>query len=137
VSLIRSRCARGLAAIVVAAAGMSTGACTRPADTDPQLDVTWSLRPEAPVVGPATLTVTVGTPSGSPVTGAVVRLEGHMSHPGMAPILADASERAPGVYEIPFAFTMAGDWALLVSATRADGARVERRIDVAGVRSSQ
>jgi hypothetical protein len=55
----------------------------------------------------------------------------------MAPILADARARGPGVYEIPFVFTMAGDWALLVSVTLADGARAERRIDVAGVRSSQ
>jgi hypothetical protein len=96
--------------------------------------VTWSLTPATGGVGPATLTVTLRDPSGSPVKGARVHLEGQMSHAGMAPVLADASEREPGVYEIPFAFTMQGDWALLVSIVLPDGARLERRIDVANVR---
>jgi hypothetical protein len=82
------------------------------------------------------LTVTLRDRSGAPVTAATVRLEGYMSHAGMAPVLADGTERAPGVYEIPFAFTMQGDWALLVSAALPDGTRMERRIDVANVRPS-
>ena len=57
-----------------------------------------------------------------------------MSHPGMAPVIVNGAERAPGVYEIPFAFTMAGDWVLLVAVTLTDGSRAERRIDVANVR---
>ena len=65
-----------------------------------------------------------------------MRLEGHMSHAGMAPVLAEAAERAPGIYEIPFSFPMPGDWVLLVSAATTDGARLERRIDVAHVRPS-
>jgi hypothetical protein len=63
-----------------------------------------------------------------------VRLQGHMSHPGMTPIAADAAERAPGVYVADFAFTMRGDWALLVSVTAASGPRLEQRIDVRDVR---
>jgi hypothetical protein len=59
-----------------------------------------------------------------------------MTHAGMAPVQADASERAPGVYDLTFAFTMQGDWVLLVSAVLKDGTRVEQRIDVAGVRPS-
>jgi hypothetical protein len=59
-----------------------------------------------------------------------------MSHPGMAPVLADAAERAPGIYKVPFEFTMQGDWVLLVSAVLHDATRVERRIDVANVRPS-
>jgi hypothetical protein len=88
----------------------------------------------AAVVGPATLTVTVRDRTGVPVTNAAVRLEGHMSHPGMAPVLADGVQRKPGVYEVPFAFTMQGDWVLLVTATLPDGRRTERRVDVANVR---
>jgi hypothetical protein len=57
-----------------------------------------------------------------------------MSHVGMAPVLADASEREQGVYRVPFAFTMRGDWALLVTIVLPDGVRVERRIDVANVK---
>jgi YtkA-like len=113
-----------------------SGACARPNDAGPRLEVTWKLRPETPSVGPTTLTVTLRDTAGAPVEGARVRLEGHMTHAGMAPVLANASERAPGVYDLPFAFTMQGDWVLLVSAVLKDGARVEQRIDVAGVRPS-
>jgi len=100
----------------------------------PRVDVAWTLSPSVPSVGPATLTITLRGPGDSAVTGAAVRLESHMSHAGMAPIVADARERTPGVYDLPFAFTMPGDWVLLVSATLPGGARVERRIDVANVK---
>jgi hypothetical protein len=111
-------------------------ACGRGRHVDSTLNLTWTLRPAAPVVGPAVLTVTLRDRAGAPVEGATVRLEGHMSHAGMAPVLADATQRAAGVYEVPFAFTMQGDWVLLVSAGLRDGRRVERRIDVANVRPS-
>jgi hypothetical protein len=52
----------------------------------------------------------------------------------MAPVVAAAQEHEPGVYDVPFAFTMQGDWVLLVSVALPDGGRVERRIDVANVR---
>jgi hypothetical protein len=110
------------------------GACGRRSQADSTLNLTWTLRPAEPVVGPAVLTVTLRDRAGAPLQGATVRLEGHMSHAGMAPVLADATQRAPGVYEVPFAFTMQGDWVLLVSAALPDGTRVERRIDVANVR---
>ena len=63
-----------------------------------------------------------------------MRLEAHMSHPGMAPIVADGREQNPGVYDLPFTFTMQGDWALLVSVQLPGGERLARRIDVANVR---
>jgi hypothetical protein len=110
------------------------GACGRRSQADSTLNLTLTLRPAEPVVGPAVLTVTLRDRAGAPLQGATVRLEGHMSHAGMAPVLADATQRAPGVYEVPFAFTMQGDWVLLVSAALPDGTRVERRIDVANVR---
>jgi len=66
-----------------------------------------------------------------------VKLEAHMSHAGMAPVLANASEGTAGLYAVPFTFTMQGDWVLLVSAVLPDGTRVERRIDVANVRPSE
>jgi hypothetical protein len=119
--------------LALVAASLSSG-CGRRHPPGPTLDLTWSLRPQPPIVGPASLTVTLRDPHGVPLHGARVRLEGHMSHVGMAPVFADALERAPGVYELSFALTMRGDWVLLVSATLADGARVEKRIDVANVR---
>jgi hypothetical protein len=108
--------------------------CRKTAAADQDIDLTWTLSPAPPAVGPATLTVTLQRSSGEPLAGAAVQLEGHMTHPGMAPVLADGSERAPGVYDLPFTFTMQGDWALLVSVVTPWDARIERRIDVANVR---
>ena len=39
-----------------------------------------------------------------------------------------------GVYEAELQFTMRGDWILLVGGTLPDGAAINHRIDVAGVR---
>ncbi len=93
----------------------------------------WSLAPSPPLVGDAILTLHVRDDNGHPVQGATLRVEGHMSHPGMAPVLAQAAERRPGVYEAAMAFTMRGDWILLVSGTLAGGESIEHRIDVPGV----
>lgn len=117
-------------------AAASAVACRQNARAEPQIQWSWRITPAAPVVGPATLTITIHQPSGDPVDGAAVHLEAHMSHPGMAPVLASATRRAAGTYDIPFAFTMRGDWVLLVSMELADGRRIERRIDVANVRTA-
>jgi hypothetical protein len=133
---IRSRLALTLLAAGPLSVGLLSGACGRTAPPAPALDVTWSLAPTPSVVGPSTLTVTVRDPAGAPVAGATVRLEADMSHAGMAPMFADATERGPGVYEMPFSFTMRGDWVLLVSVALPDGSRLQRRIDVSNVRPS-
>lgn len=121
-----------LAAAILAAAA-AAGACRRApsADARPSVDVSWTLSRQ--VVGPATLIVTLRDAGGAPVTGAAVRVEGHMTHPGMTPIqaAAAAADRARGVYQAEIEFTMAGDWVLLVSAVLPGGQRIEGRIDVA------
>ena len=121
-------------AIVVVAAIAPLAGCRSHAPAASVVDVTWTLEPAAPVVGPATLTVRVRGRTGEFIKGAGVRLEAYMSHPGMAPVLATAVERPSGHYALSFAFTMPGDWVLLVSAALPDGQRLERRIDVAHVR---
>lgn len=126
------------AATLTAAIVMTTPACRSRAPraesgAGAPIDLSWSL--DRRVVGRATLTVTLRDASGTPVSGATVRVEGHMTHPGMTPIQATAaaSDREPGAYHADIAFTMAGDWALLITATLPDGRRVDRRIDVAHV----
>jgi hypothetical protein len=115
------------------AAGLAVGGCGNRAATATRMS--WTLVPSSPAVTePATLTLELHDDSGQALTGARVRLEGHMSHPGMAPIVADAAERSPGVYVAPVAFSMPGNWVLLVTATLADGQRIEQRIDIRGVR---
>ncbi len=69
-----------------------------------------------------------------PVTGARLRLEGLMSHPGMAPLSAALVERGNGEYDAPLTFTMAGDWILLVTGELADGKTIKKQIELNGVR---
>jgi len=115
------------------AAGLWSG-CARGTAVSSRVDVISRLSPAAPSVGPAILTIILHDPKGDAIRGATVRLEAHMSHPGMAPIVADGREQNPGVYDLPFTFTMQGDWALLVSVQLPGGERLARRIDVANVR---
>ena len=118
--------------MTILAAGVAMTSCGGRATSDTSLSST--LTPSSPAVGPATLTVTLRKSTNAVVTGAKVRLEGHMSHPGMTPVIADAVERTPGVYVVPFTLTMPGDWVLLVSAALPNGERLEHRVEVPGVR---
>jgi hypothetical protein len=128
----RTRLARARVALIVLAAALTTGSCSGRATTATNLS--WTLTPSPPTVGPASFTVTLRDPAGGAVTGAKMRLEGHMSHPGMTPVVAEAAERTPGVYAVPFTLTMPGDWVLLVSAALPNGERLEHRVEVPGVR---
>jgi YtkA-like len=121
-------------AVVLLGASVLAAGCDRHPANASQAEFGWTLSPSPPVVGPSQLSVTVRSRGGQPVTGAQVRLEAYMSHPGMAPVQANAVERGAGVYEVPFTFTMAGDWVLVVVATLPQGERVERRFDAGHVR---
>jgi hypothetical protein len=74
--------------------------------------------------------------SSKPVSGATIVLEADMSHAGMAPVFGASTEVAPGRYSGNLAFTMAGDWVVLLHMTLPNGARVERQIEVKGVRAN-
>jgi hypothetical protein len=92
------------------------------------------INPNPPQVGQATLTLTLSDSAGQPISGAEVEFEGNMSHAGMAPTLAQPFEVAPGRYEAPLEFNMAGDWFILVKATLPDGRQLERQVDVPGIK---
>lgn len=63
-----------------------------------------------PALGAAQLNVYVLN-DGNGVTGAEVKVTGDMTHAGMVPVLADATEVEQGLYASEgFEFTMAGDW---------------------------
>ena len=69
------------------------------------------------------LSVKLSDVDGKAVSDAKVSLEGNMTHPGMAPVLAeqvsdDADGAADGTYKVPFAFNMAGDWVISVTIDR-------------------
>lgn len=99
-------------------------ACGSPTPADPAAG-----QPDPIVVltapnGPTgqTLVVTLTDKDGGAITDATVRLEGNMNHAGMTPVLVEPVTDSPdGVYQVPFGFTMRGDWIVTVTVTQADG----------------
>jgi hypothetical protein len=69
-----------------------------------------------------------------PIIGARIAIEADMSHAGMSPTFAEATEEGAGRYTAHLVFKMAGDWILLLHITLPGGEKVERQIDVRGVR---
>jgi hypothetical protein len=80
------------------------------------------------------VTLTLADAAGKPVAGAHIAIEADMSHAGMSPRFADAKEANPGRYQAHLEFQMAGDWVMLLHVTLPDGTKLERQIDVRGVR---
>jgi hypothetical protein len=110
--------------------------CQPPAQSTSGIKLEWSVKPDPPRVGPATVSLSLADEkTGRAVEGAELRLEGNMSHPGMKPVFGAAGEVAPGRYEAPLEFTMGGDWFILVDATLRDGRKLQKQVDVPGVRS--
>lgn len=128
-----ARCRRALPALACAAALLAP-ACQRPAGPPPSVLVEQEISPQPPKVGPATFTLKLSDASG-PVTGARVKLEANMTHAGMSPVFAEAKEVEPGRYRASLAFTMGGDWVVLVNAALPDGRELDRQLDVKGVRA--
>jgi YtkA-like len=99
---------------------------------DPDVKIVPEVEPHR--VGQVTVTVRVTQPStGKPITGANVRLEGNMSHAGMAAVFAETTEIEPGLYRTNMEFTMAGDWLLSVYVTLKEGLHVDRQFEIKGV----
>jgi hypothetical protein len=104
-------------------------------DGSEAVELSWSLAPQPPTAGPVRLSLTLTErATAEPVTGASIRLEANMSHPGMRPVLCAAGEVAPGRYVAPFELTMAGDWFLLIDASLRDGRTLRRQLPLPGVR---
>ena len=102
---------------------------------DPSLVLEVGISPTPPGIGPARLIITLHDTTGNPIEGARVRVEGNMSHAGMAPVLDSAIAEGEGRYTVPaFSFTMAGDWILTLTAELPDG-RVTQVQKVTGVTS--
>ncbi len=59
-----------------------------------------------------------------------------MSHAGMSPVFTHAKETEPGRYQAILDLTMAGDWIILTHITLAGGQKLERQLDVKGVRAN-
>ena len=109
-------------------------ACSRPADASHKITIEHEFSPEPARVGPAVVNFRLVDPAGKAVSGAHIALEADMSHAGMSPVFGEAREIDPGRYQAHLTFGMAGDWVILLHVTLPDGQKLERQIDVRGVR---
>jgi YtkA-like protein len=125
---------RVLTAVLVFVCSTGLAGC-HPADPADAIHVSWTLEPSPPVMGmPIVARLTLRDAEQKPIAGAHLRLEGLMSHPGMAPVTAVVTERGNGDYDASLQFTMAGDWILLVTGELPGGMPIKRQIEINGVR---
>ena len=92
------------------------------------------IAPSPARIGVATVTLRLSDAGGQPVRQARIVLEADMAHPGMRPEFGEAREVAAGRYQGRLTFTMAGDWVVLIHAKLPGGSKLERQMEVHGVR---
>lgn len=105
-----------LAVLILALAGCRNSAQTP--ESDPNVNIT--LTADALTVGETIVRASVADADGKPLAAEKFAVRGDMNHAGMTPVLAEAPA-AGDETEIPFAWTMAGDWIVTVTVTLAGG----------------
>lgn len=125
----------GLSAIACAAL-LALTACHKPGASLPGISTKQEITPQPVRVGTAWVALQLADAAGKPVSHAAISVEADMSHPGMSPVFGNAQEIAPGSYQAPIDFNMAGDWVVLLHIRLADGRRMERQMDVRSVQSN-
>lgn len=93
------------------------------------------VSPQPVRTGPVAVEIRLQSGAGEMEAGAGVGVEADMTHPGMAPVFAKASESSPGLYRARLQLTMPGDWVILLHGRLKDGTTWEREVDVKGVRA--
>jgi hypothetical protein len=118
------------AALLLATSAMA--ACSRPpvASDTAGVVMTAQLLPAQPSVGPATLTVTLSGATAATLSDATVGVVGHMTHPGMTPVVATITRRGPDIFDAALDLNMPGDWQLIATVRFPDSRRLETRVPV-------
>lgn len=107
--------------------------CARESRRAAAEDVQISLAavPFPAVVGPARLVIRVQDSAGNALDDAALSIKGDMTHAGMTPELAAVQGGGEeGYYNVPFEWTMGGDWIVTVEATLDDGRTARQRFDM-------
>jgi len=119
--------------LTLAATWVLTGCC-RPPDSTSAVTMVHEISPQPARIGPIVLTFRLADSAAKAVTGAHIALEAEMSHAGMSPVFGEAKEIEPGQYQAHLMFEMAGDWTILLHVILPGGQKLERQIEVRGVR---
>jgi hypothetical protein len=115
--------------ILLIIGGTAAAGCDRRVPPAGDIAVEWKVTPAEPAVDAEALAeVTLLDRERRPVRNATVRIEAHMSHPGMAPVIAPAVEKGDGVYTARLRLTMAGAWILFVKGDLADRRPISHRL---------
>lgn len=114
---------------------ISLTGCQTSGEDQPDITFDWGIEPSPPRVGETTINLTLRDSTGHLISGADIKLEGNMSHPGMKPVITTAKQQEPGKYTADFEFTMAGDWFIIVTTSLGDSSQVEKQIKIPGVRA--
>ena len=117
---------------VICCAVLFVPACSKPAG--PQVAVKYEVDPQPPHVGTTQVTFTLADQNARIIAGAQVHVEADMTHAGMSPAFADATEISPGRYQAALHLEMAGDWVVLLHAVLPGGQKLERQFDMRDVR---
>jgi hypothetical protein len=106
--------------------------CARASRQAGSADVHMSLTavPFPARVGESRLVIQIADENDRPVDKAHLQIKGDMTHSGMVPVLAEIDGGTGGLYEIPFEWTMAGDWVVTVDLRLPDGATAQQRFEM-------
>ena len=88
------------------------------------------VQPSPINVGEATLGIAVTTESLDPVAVNNLTVRGDMDHAGMVPVIVENLQSANGQFEVPFEWTMGGDWIVEVTAELAGGGTATQTFDI-------
>ena len=99
-------------------------------ETAADIKIELTVDPSPATIGEATLYFELKDAQDQPIEGASLSAKGDMSHAGMMPVLGDSEEIGDGNYNIPFEWTMAGDWILTVSGELRDGQSLSRTFEL-------
>jgi len=107
--------------------------CVRASQQADSADVQIKLAaiPFPPVIGESRLVIQIADRFGEPIDEAHMDIKGDMTHAGMVPILAEVEGGGEnGVYNVPFEWTMAGDWMVTVNIQLPDGTKAQERFEM-------